>query len=74
MACVPVLSKGVVLLLLNHCLLLSVMFVCFLCLILVLLFSALCPFIFAIILMEERERERERESWLLYFNSLPDVL
>ena len=34
----------------------------------VLLFSTLCPSSFAIILMEKRD------SWLLYFNCLPDVL
>ena len=44
--------------------------------VLVLLFSTLCPFSFAIILMAARERERERESWLLILIvfRLPDVL
>ena len=37
------------------------------CLVLVLLFSILCPSSFAI-------NGEERENWLLYFNCLPDVL
>ena len=48
-------SKVVVLLLLIHCLLLLLMFVKALCLILVLLFSSLCPSSFAIILSRKRE-------------------
>ena len=43
-------------------------FVASLRLVLVLLFSTLCPSSFAIILTGKRE------SWLLYFNCLPDVL
>ena len=43
-------------------------------LVLVLLFSTLCPPSFAIILMGDRQRERERESLILYLKCLPDVL
>ena len=45
-----------------------------LCVVVVLLFVALCPSSFAIILMGKREREREREIELLYFNCLLNVL
>ena len=49
-------------------LLLLPLFVGVLCFVLVLLFSTLDPYGFAIIVMGKRE------SWLLYFYCLPDVL
>ena len=48
-------SRSVVLLLLIHCLLLLPLFVGVLCLVLVLLFSTLCPSSVAITLMGKRE-------------------
>ena len=54
MALAVVRAKAVVLLLLIHCLLLLPLFVEILCLVLVLLFSTLCPSSFAIILMGKR--------------------
>ena len=48
-------AKSATLLLSIHCLLLLPLFLRVLCLVLVLLFSTLCPFSFAIILMGKRE-------------------
>ena len=56
MAYVAARSKAVVLLLLIHCLLLIPLFVGVLCLVLVLLFSTLCPSGVAINLIEKREQ------------------
>ena len=55
MAYAAVRSKAVVLLLLIHCLLVLSLFVGVLSLVLVLLFSTLCPSSFATILMGQRE-------------------
>ena len=48
-------SKAVIMLLLVYCLLLLPLFVMALCLVIVLLFSSLCPSSFAIILMRKTE-------------------
>ena len=55
--------------LLIHCLLLLPLFVGALCLVLVLLFSTLCPSSVAL-----QSPLWGKESWLLYFNCVPDVL
>ena len=55
MACAAVRSMALILLLLIRCLLLLPLFVEVVCLVVVLLFSTLCPSSFAIILIGKRE-------------------